>query len=174
LRAEFAHYCAFADVHDALGLPGEPRLSPRDLEGWEEDDRLTDLRFAHKREHPRLGTRAARITEGGFGTLYASGMGLESDSAGPHGRANGLIAAACHKVYQDEVAHMGAGFDGLDEEGLSHEEWRRLEQMALAQARCRIDMRNAQFGYPLEGARLEAARGGRLPPLPERLSPPRR
>src|SRR5438874_10831027 len=28
LRAEFAHYCAFADAYDALALPGEAKLTP--------------------------------------------------------------------------------------------------------------------------------------------------
>jgi hypothetical protein len=162
LRAEFAHYCAFADAHDALAFPGELRLAPRDLVGWEEDDRLADLRFAHKREHPRLGERAARITEGGFGTLYASGMGLAAADSAAHARANALIAAACLSVYEDEIAHMGAGFRGIDDEGFSDADWRRLEAMAIAQARSRIDMRNAQFGHPLAGELLEAARAGRL------------
>src|SRR5689334_14448133 len=38
LRAEFAHYCAFADAHDALGLPGEATLSPMSVKlAWDED-----------------------------------------------------------------------------------------------------------------------------------------
>jgi hypothetical protein len=163
LRAEFAHYCAFADAHDALALPGEPRLAPRDLVGWEEDDRLAELRFAHKREHPRLGERAARITEGGFATLYTSGVELAAASSGPHARANALIAAACRSVTDDEIAHMGAGLRGIDGEGFSDADWRRLETMTVAQAQSRIDMRNAQFGRPLAGDLLEAARAGRLP-----------
>jgi hypothetical protein len=164
LRAEFAHYCAFADAHDALGLPGEPRLTPRDLVGWQEDDRLADLRFAHKRENPRLGERAARITEGGFGALYTSGMGLAAADSGPHARANALIAAACRSVYEDEILHMGAGLRGIDDAGLSDADWRALEAMTIAQARSRVEMRNAQFGRPLAGDLLEAAKNGRLSP----------
>jgi len=165
LRSEFAHYCAFADAHDALGLPGEPRLAPRDLSGWEEDQQLAELRFAHKQENPRLGARASRITEGGFGTLYASGMELAEMRTGPHARANALIAAACRTVRADELAHMGAGFRDIDDEGFSESEWRALEAMTIAQARARIDMRNAQFGHPLAGGLLESARRGELPPL---------
>jgi hypothetical protein len=60
------------------------------------------------------------------------------------------------------MAHMGAGFRGIDDEGFSDADWRRLEAMAIAQARSRIDMRNAQFGHPLAGELLEAARAGRL------------
>jgi hypothetical protein len=163
LRSEFAHYCAFADAHDALASSGEPALSPRELTGWPEDDRLAELRFAHKREAPRLGERAARITEGGFGTLYLSGMGLSATTTGPHAHANAVIAAACRAVYDEERGHMAAGLRGIESEDLCEAEWRALEEMAVAQARCRIDMRNAQFGNPLAGERLEAARDGRLP-----------
>ena len=165
LRAEFAHYCAFADAHDALALASEPRLSPRDLVGWEEDGLLAELRFAHKRHNARLGARASRMTEGGFCTLYASGMALSCAKSGPHARANELIAAACRSVHADELAHMGAGFRGIDDQGFSAAEWRELGDKAIVQARCRIDMRNAQFGYPLAGVLLVAARDGRLPPL---------
>jgi hypothetical protein len=165
LREEFAHYCAFADVHDALAIAGEPRLAPRDLVGWEEDRQLAELRLGHKRENPALGERAARITEGGFCTLFASGMGLAGVTEGPHARANALIAAACRGVYLDEFEHMRAGLVGLDAAALSRVDWLTLERMATAQARSRISMRNAQFGYPLAGAALEAALAGRLPPL---------
>jgi hypothetical protein len=160
LREEFAHYCAFADVHDALAEPGEPRLSPGALRGWDEDDRLAQLRLAHKREHPSLGERAARITEGGFGALYRSGMGLASSTAGPHGRANSLIAAVCRSVLDDERRHMGEGWAQLRDDALAAEEWQLLEQMTIAQARARIDMRNAQFGGVLAGRELEMARAG--------------
>ena len=165
LREEFAHYCAFADVHDALSLEGEVRLSPRDLVGWEEDRQLAELRLAHKRENPALGARASRLTEGGFCTLFSSGMGLAAQGAGPNARANALIAEACRSVYLDEFEHMRAGLLGLDAEGLGEMEWRTLEGMAVAQARARISMRNAQFGYPLAGEVLASALAGCLAPL---------
>jgi hypothetical protein len=187
LREEFAHYCAFADVHDALALAGEARLSPRDLVGWEEDLQLAELRLAHKREDAALGARASRLTEGGFCTLFSSGMGLAAQGAGlnadanaliaathsranaliaaTHSGANALIAAACRSVYLDEFEHMRAGLLGLDAEGLGATEWRTLEGMAAAQARARISMRNAQFGYPLAGEVLASALAGRLEPL---------
>ena len=165
LREEFAHYCAFADVHDALALAGEARLTPRDLVGWEEDRQLAELRLTHKREDAALGARAARLTEGGFCTLFSSGMRLAAQDTGPHARANTLIAAACHGVYHDEYEHMRAGLVGLDGEGHGEAEWRALERMATAQARSRIAMRNAQFGYPLAGEVLAAALAGRLTPL---------
>ena len=164
LRDEFAHYCAFADVHDALAEPSEARLAPRDLVGWEEDRLLAELRFAHKREHPALGARAARITEGGAGALYRSGMQLVA--GGPHARANRLISAACARVFEDEQSHIADGWLGLDDGALSDAEWRRLEAMTTEQAQLRIAMRNAQFSYPLQGEALAAARVGRLHPAP--------
>ncbi len=166
LWAEFLHYCAFADAHDALADPGEPRLNPHAIKkGWQEDLELTELRFAHKKENPKLGERATRFTEGGYCTLFSEGMALGNHTGGPHGRANLLIAKACAKVYDDEFGHMLKGIVGLDAEGLSEAQWRRLEEMSLEQLRARIRMRNAQFGYPLQGGRLEQALAGRLAPL---------
>lgn len=167
LRAEFAHYCAFADAHDALALPGEPKLNPHDVRiGWDEDRALSELRFAHKREHPLLGERATRFTEGGYCTLFAEGMKLRNFTDGPHGRANALIAEACASVYEDEFGHMLKGIVGLDAAGLSAGGWRLLERMSTEQLHGRIRMRNAQFGYPLEGDVFERALAGKLAPYP--------
>jgi len=166
LRAEFAHYCAFADAHDALALPGEPKLNPHALKGgWPEDLALSALRFAHKKENARLGERATRFTEGGYCTLFSEGMALKDRTQGPHGRANVLIAAACAQVYEDEFGHMLKGIVGLDGEGLSATEWTMLERMALEQLRGRIRMRNAQFGNPLTGFALERALAGACTPI---------
>ncbi len=166
LCAEFAHYCAFADAHDALALPGEAKLNPHAVKsGWPEDLALSALRFAHKKEDPKLGERATRFTEGGYCTLFSGGMALKNRARGAHGRANGLIAAACASVYEDEFGHMLKGIVGLDAEGLSSAEWATLERMALEQLRGRIRMRNAQFGKPLSGPVLERALGGRCAPI---------
>lgn len=166
LRAEFAHYCAFADAHDALALPGEPKLNPHAMKtAWKEDLELSALRFAHKKEDPKLGDRASRFTEGGYCTLFSEGMKLRERRTGPHGRANALIAGACSQVYEDEFGHMLKGIIGLDAEGISAGEWATLERMVLEQLRSRIRMRNAQFGYPLSGESLERALGGRCAPL---------
>ena len=166
LRAEFAHYCAFADAHDALALPGEPKLNPHAVKtGWPEDLALSELRFAHKKENPKLGERATRFTEGGYCTLFSEGMALKRRRSGPHARANALIAQACAQVYEDEFGHMLKGIVGLDAEGLTAAEWRTLERMALEQLRGRIKMRNAQFGGPLAGQALTRALDGRCPPL---------
>jgi len=166
LRAEFAHYCAFADAHDALALPGEAKLNPHALKGgWPEDLELSALRFAHKKENAKLGQRATNFTEGGYCTLFSEGMALKNRARGPHARADALIAEACALVYEDEFGHMLKGIVGLDAEGLSATEWAMLERMALEQLRGRIRMRNAQFGNPLAGSALERALGGRCAPL---------
>jgi hypothetical protein len=155
LRAEFAHYCAFADAHDALALPGEPKLTPHTVKiGWKEDRDLCELRFAHKRQHPLLGARATSFTEGGYCTLFSEGMALARQTKGPHARANGLIAAACAKVYEDEFGHMLKGIVGLDDEGLAEQDWRQLAEISIEQLKARILMRNSQFGYPLPQRRL--------------------
>ena len=173
LRAEFAHYCAFADAHDALALPGEAKLNPQVLKtSWQEDLDLSALRFAHKKENAVLGDRACRFTEGGYCTLFSEGMALRERDAGPrsrgrdpHARANELIAEACAKVYEDEFGHMLKGIVGLDADGLSAADWSTLERMAIEQLRGRIRMRNTQFGSPLAGAALERALAGRCAPI---------
>jgi hypothetical protein len=166
LRAEFAHYCAFADAYDALSLPGEAKLTPQMVRlNWPEDRALSELRFAHKRENPRLGSRATSFTEGGYCTLFSEGMALRDDTAGPHGRANALIAEACAQVYEDEFGHMLRGIVGLDAEGLSAEEWQTLERLSIEQLKARIVMRNAQFNAPLSPVRLNEILAGRCEPL---------
>jgi hypothetical protein len=166
LRAEFAHYCAFADVHDALALPGEPKMNPQRMRvAWPEDRDLSALRLAHKEAHPRLGGRAASFTEGGYCTLFSEGMTLGSSAGGPHARADALIAAACAAVYEDEFGHMLKGVVGLDDEGLAAEDWRTLERLAIEQLKARILMRNAQFGYPLRAAPLSEILSGRCAPI---------
>ena len=80
---------------------------------------------------------------------------------GPHSRANQLISIACSKVFDDEFGHMLKGIAGLDAEGLQPADWRTLEAMSVEQLKARILMRNAQFGHPLAGKRLEDALSGR-------------
>jgi hypothetical protein len=166
LRAEFAHYCAFADAYDALGRPREPKMNPHGLKtGWAEDRALSELRLAHKREYPTLGARATSFTEGGYCTLFSEGMKLRDATHGPHGRANALIAEACAKVYEDEFGHMLKGIVGLDEQGLTAADWRTLERLSIEQLKARIRMRNAQFSYPLGEAVLQQALSGACAPI---------
>ncbi len=165
LRAEFAHYCAFADAYDALALPGEPRLNPHAAKtSWREDLELSELRFAHKKEDARLGERATRFTEGGYCTLFSEGMALRG-RGGAHARANALIAEACAAVYEDEFGHMLKGIVGLDAEGMQAKDWATLERMSLEQLRGRIRMRNSQFSFPLAGEALARSFEGRCAPL---------
>ncbi len=167
LWAEFAHYCAFADAHDALALPGEAKINPHAIKtGWQEDFELTELRFAHKQKYGKLGVRALHFTEGGYCTLFSEGMKLKDRTSGPHGRGNALIAEACAKVYEDEFGHMLKGVVGLDREGLSDAEWRTLTKISVEQLKYRIKMRNAQFSYPLSDKRLEQVFAGTLAPIP--------
>jgi hypothetical protein len=97
--------------------------------------------------------------------LHAVLRGMALAVHGGTTRANALIAEACRKVYEDEFGHMLKGIVGLDREGLSAADWQMLERMSGEQLRGRIHMRNAQFGYPLAGAQLEAALAGKLAPL---------
>jgi hypothetical protein len=167
LWAEFAHYCAFADAHDAMALPGEKKLNPHDVkQSWKEDLDLSHLRFGHKKENPKLGERATRFTEGGYCTLFSEGMGLRSRGGDPvHGRNNLLIAEACSKVYEDEFGHMLKGIVGLDREGLSEAEWQHLGDISVEQLKARILMRNAQFSYPLGEQRVKEIFAGTCKPL---------
>ncbi|HJS30893.1 MAG TPA: hypothetical protein VJ924_02785 [Alphaproteobacteria bacterium] len=166
LWAEFAHYCAFADAHDALALPDEPKINPQAVKiAWPEDLALATLRLKHRESNPKLGKRATSFTEGGYCTLFSEGMKLKERTSGRHGRANALIAEACAKVYEDEFGHMLKGIVGLDAEGLSAAEWTLLEEMSVDQLRHRIVMRNAQFSYPLAETRLKELMDGKARPL---------
>lgn len=160
--AEFAHYVAFADAHDAMAMPGEPKLSPKALKTWQEDEDLTELRRRHKREHGIVGERAAYFTEGGYCTLFSEGARLAPDGAGGRNRA---IVEACKKVYDDEFGHMLKGIVGIDEAGLSAEQWRAFEAVTVEQLRGRIRMRNAQFGFPLAEKRVQEIYRGEIEPI---------
>ena len=174
LAAEFAHYCAFADVCDALALPGEPKIDPASLYAWrtegrmpgrKEDDALTALRFSHIDRHGKLGQRALRFTEGGYCTLFSEGMKLGARPAPGHAKADALIARACARVYDDEFGHMLLGIVGLDDEGLSEADWKLLGEISLEQLRARIRMRNAQFGKAIGVKRLAEILAGKCQPL---------
>ena len=160
MKAEYTHYCAFADVHDELRPAGTPKLDPHKLEPWPEEDALTALRYKHQADHGALGMRACKLTEGGYCTLFSEGMALKG-KPGTEGR----IAEACAKVYDDEFGHMLAGIAGIAEENLADAEWRLLEKLVSEQLRQRIRMRNAQFSYPLAEERVQAIYRGEIKPL---------
>lgn len=166
LKAEFEHYCLFADAHDAMGRPGEPTLSPANIESanWPGDDALSELRRKHRAEHGALGWRATRFTEGGYCTILAEGAKLAADPDGHEGR-NGLIAEACKRVHDDEFGHMLYGIVETDAEPMSDADWSRFGELVIAQLRLRIPMRNEQFGLPLSAARIEEIYAGKIAPL---------
>jgi hypothetical protein len=158
LRAEFFHYCLFADIHDHLS---GRRLDPRQVKSWPADDELARLRYAYRAKRGQLGYFAVRFTEGGYCTLYATGMRLKGT-----GELNDRIAAACEKVYTDEIGHMRDGFIGLSREKLKRAGWDEIGAMSRRILTQRIHMRNEQFGYPLSAARIGEIEAGRIDPLP--------
>ncbi|MSQ19181.1 MAG: hypothetical protein EXR39_06370 [Betaproteobacteria bacterium] len=159
LKAEFSHYCAFADVYDEIRPAGTPKLNPHVLEAWPEEDALTALRYQHQDEHGAVGMRACKFTEGGYCTLFSEGMALAGK-----GGIEEKIAAACAMVYEDEFGHMLAGMTGITDAGLKDADWKLIETLVVAQLQKRIHMRNGQFGYPLAEARIQAIfRGDILP-----------
>jgi len=159
-KAEFAHYCAFADVYDELRPDGAPRLNPKMLESWPEEDALTALRFHHQELHGALGLRACKLTEGGYCGLFREGMALVNKSG-----VDGKIAAACAMVYEDEFGHMLGGIANIATEGLGEAEWNLLGALVTAQMQQRIRMRNAQFSNPLSEARIAAIFRGEIEPV---------
>jgi hypothetical protein len=161
LGDEFEHYSRFADVHDAISGAETPPINPHQLETWDEDVALTEIRHHHIKEHGSLGVRASRFTEGGYCTLFREGMRLKGK-----GGNDDLIAAACTKVYEDEFGHMLSGIIGLDKEGWSEEQFALMGELVAEQLRLRIHMRNAEFSFPLSKDRVQAIFTGDIEPEP--------
>jgi hypothetical protein len=163
VHAELRHYVAFAIAYqisrEEAGVP-QAALSGRIGDEWSENAELRALREAHIAEHEALGVRAQAFTEGGYCTLYRAGMALEPGCA-----RDEAIAAACARVFDDEWEHMLEGIAGLAETPLSGAQWQALEQITAAQGRCRVRMRNAQFGFPLAPARVRELERGAAAPL---------
>ncbi|MGH8632781.1 MAG: hypothetical protein ACRET7_01470, partial [Burkholderiales bacterium] len=157
LRAEFYHYCLFADIHDYLA---GGRLNPRQLESWTADDKLARLRYEYRDKRRQLGYFAVRFTEGGYCSLYSTGMRLKGSGA-----LNDRIAHACEQVYTDETGHMRDGFIGLAREKLTRKQWDEIGAMSRKILLQRIHMRNEQFGFPLPAARIREIEAGRIEPM---------
>jgi hypothetical protein len=161
VRVELKHYVAFAIAYRisaqeaGIVVPASPRLGA----DWPENVELQTLRAQHRREHGELGERAAAFTEGGYCTLYRAGMALGGTLR------DDAIAAACAQVFEDELDHMLGGIAGLADAPLRDDEWTLLEQLTVAQGRCRVRMRDAQFGHPLSPARVRDLEMGTAPPL---------
>ncbi|HZT52477.1 MAG TPA: hypothetical protein VFA22_11110 [Stellaceae bacterium] len=160
IKSEFSHYCAFADIYDALRPAGAPRLNPQMLESWPEEDALTQLRYRHQDEHGAIGMRACKFTEGGYCALFREGRALKGK-----GGIEDKIADACAFIYEDEIGHMLAGIADLGNETLSDAEWTLLGELVVAQMRQRLEMRNAQFSRPLSPARIAAIHRGEIEPV---------
>ena len=160
IKAEFSHYCAFAEIYDALRPPGAPRLNPQMLESWPEEDKLTQLRYQHQDQHGAIGMRACKFTEGGYCALFREGKALKGK-----GGIEDQIADACAFIYEDEIGHMLAGIADIGNENLSDAEWRLMGELVVAQMQQRIRMRNQQFGEPLSEARIAAIYRGEIEPM---------
>lgn len=164
LAEEFAHYCAFADVYEALRMENEPHVSPALLKthgDWDANVELVKMRTEHKKQHGELGHRAHFFTEGGYCTLYYEGMKLKGQSD-----LGDLIAKACSLVYDDEFGHMLLGIAGLVETGMKDEDWKTMTDLTVAQMRGRLHMRNAQFNFPVGEKRLSEMLAGDCEPMP--------
>jgi len=160
VKAEFSHYCAFADLYDAMRPKGTPKLDPTMPEEWPEEKELTALRYRHREAHGAIGMRACKTSEGGYCTLFSEGMKLKGGAG-----FDGMIAEACSKVYDDEFGHMLKGIAGIAEEGLSQADWKLLETLLVEQLKQRIRMRNAQFSFPLPEERVQAIYRGDIRPI---------
>jgi len=162
VRVELKHYAAFAIAYRlSAGLvDGSVEASPRIGADWPENAELQALRARQRRDHGEIGERAAAFTEGGYCTLYRAGIALRGGSA-----LDEAIADACAQVLDDEWDHMLQGIAGLAEVPLAKDQWRRLEALTVAQGRCRILMRNAQFGFPLSTGRLNELLNGASEPM---------
>jgi hypothetical protein len=161
---ELSHYCVFADLYDALRSPADARLtfaSLRDDWAWQENIDLAALRKLHRDRHGLIGARACALTEGGYGTIFVEGMRLRG-----RGGVDDLIAAACARIYEEELRHMEEGLADPGESDLTDGEWALLIELTVEQLRLRIPMRNAQFGQVLSPSRVREIQTGRVEPMP--------
>ncbi len=160
VTAEFRHYCLFADIYDSIREPGMPRLNPSGLAPWPEEETLSALRREVNKSHAKLGWRASSFTEGGYCTMYSEGAKLRDRSG-----LDGQIGRACQRVYDDEFGHMMHGIVGIDDAGLTKDDWAELTEMTVAQLRLRIGMRNAEFSHPVSEARIAEILAGKIEPV---------
>ncbi|MEQ8234301.1 MAG: hypothetical protein RKL32_21540, partial [Gammaproteobacteria bacterium] len=149
-----------ADLYERLGGAAPSPEALRARGAWAENDALMALRARHREQHGALGVRAYRFTEGGYCTLFSEGMRLAG-----RGGDDDAIAAVCAAIHDDEFEHMLLGVVDLDDDSLDGAGWALLGELTTAQLALRIEMRNAQFGYPLSRERVAALRGGAAAPL---------
>jgi hypothetical protein len=158
--AEYHHFCLFADIYDSLGAAGEPKLEPRMLSNWPEGEALDNYRQGMRKTEGALGKAALSFTEGGYCTLYSEGAKLRG-----RGGVDDAIAAACQRVYDDEVGHMLKGVVGVSALALDDAGWARIETLVVTQLQKRVEMRNGQFSHPLSPRRIEAIFAGDIEPI---------
>lgn len=160
IYAEYHHYCLFADIYDEIREPGTPSLTPGMLANWPEGEALDTYRIAIREDHPDLASMALGFTEGGYCTLYSEGARIAG-----RGGVDDKIAAACQRVYDDEVGHMVRGVTAIKDSDLRGAQWDKLEELVLGQLQRRVRMRNGQFSHPLSEARIEAILAGDIEPI---------
>ncbi|HUZ74869.1 MAG TPA: hypothetical protein VMU87_17935 [Stellaceae bacterium] len=159
LKAEFSHYCAFADIYDAIRPAETPPITPEALSSWPAEDALAALRHGHQDKHGTVGLRACNFTEGGYCALFAEGKKL-----GGKGGIDDMIAKACTFVFEDEFEHMLRGIVDIGNEGFSDADWELMSALVADQLRHRIRMRNEQFSFPISEARIAAIFRGEIEP----------
>jgi hypothetical protein len=160
MHDEFSHYVLFADIYDHIRPDNVPPINPGQFEAWKEEDEFRATRHRHLADHGAIGLRASQFTEGGYCTLYREGARLKG-----RGGVEDMIAAACQQVYDDEFGHMLTGIIGIDDEGLSDEEFELLTKLVLEQLEQRIPGRNMQFSNPLSDDRVAAIVQGDIEPM---------
>jgi hypothetical protein len=149
LRAEFSHYCLFAELYEEVS--GQA-LRPAALEGWAADEALAAERLQLREQFGEIGDAAVRFTEGGSGSLYLAGIRLAG-----RGGLDEKIAVACRQVYDDEIGHMQAGaarLEALSTQDGALDELQRLIRKIMG---LRLRMRNEQFGHPVSDQVLRDA-----------------
>lgn len=160
LYAEYHHFCLFADIHDEIREPGAPKLTPSMLANWPEGEALDGYRIAIRENHPDLAPMALGFTEGGYCTLYSEGAKIAG-----RGGIDDRIAAACQRVYDDEVGHMAKGVNAIGEADIDEARWDILEELVIEQLRRRVHMRNGQFSHPVSDERIAAIYAGDIDPI---------
>lgn len=164
---ELAHFLAYAEALRAVTGDSSASIDMASLlaGNWPENEQLMALRKAHRETRPDLGWRAHAFTEGGYCTLYSTGMELAqcADASATSGAQ--AIAAASKLVFEDEWEHMLEGIAGLGQHPLSDEDWAQLRDMTVQQSRLRIHMRNGQFGYPVDEGRIAELLAGKAEPV---------
>ena len=158
LFEEFSHYCLFADILEEVT---GSKLSPQDLAGYQlsEDRKLQEVRQHYRQTEGALGECAIAFTEGGRSAIFYVGMQLQGDPL------LDKVAAACTRVFQDELDHQEHGARGLEQVARTEEDWEKVRRMVEDICQQRLRMRNEMFDFPVPAARLQEIAEGKIEPL---------